>query len=64
MLLLTCFAVFTTLFVVSRILQPSLAPLPPVLAQFITVGVVVSLLTYIVMPRLTQLFRKWLYPSV
>ncbi|MDX2098562.1 MAG: antibiotic biosynthesis monooxygenase [Leptolyngbyaceae cyanobacterium bins.59] len=64
MVLLTWMGVFVTLSIVSRILQIVLAPLPIVLTQFLTVGVVVWLLTYLVMPRLTQLFRKWLYSSV
>jgi uncharacterized protein len=62
MALLTWLAVFVTLSVVGRILQPLLATLPTVLAQIITIGVVVGLLTYLIMPRLTQLFRRWLYP--
>lgn len=63
MALLTWFAVFVTLSIVSRILQGFLVLLPDILAQFMTVGVVVWLLTYVIMPQLTQWFRKWLYPS-
>jgi uncharacterized protein len=63
MALLTWLAVFATLSVVGRILNPFLAALPSVIAQIITIGVVVGLLTYVIMPRLTQIFRRWLYPS-
>jgi antibiotic biosynthesis monooxygenase (ABM) superfamily enzyme len=64
MALLTWLAVFATLSIVGRVLQVILASLPAVLAQFITVGVVVWLLTYVIMPRLTQWLRNWLYPSL
>lgn len=63
MALLTWLGVFITLSVVGRILAVLLTPLPPILVQFLTVGAVVGLLTYVIMPRLTQLFRKWLYPT-
>jgi len=63
MVLITWLGVFVTLTVVGRILQSVLAFLPPLLLQFITVGVVVGLLTYVVMPQLTKIFRKWLYPT-
>lgn len=62
MALLTWLGVFVTMSVVSRLLQPLLAPLPLLMTQFMTIGVVVFCLTYIIMPRLTHLFRKWLYP--
>lgn len=63
MALLTWLGVFVTLSIVRSILQPFLVSLPAVLAQIITIGVVVWLLTYVIMPRLTQLLRRWLYPS-
>ncbi|ACK64209.1 Antibiotic biosynthesis monooxygenase [Rippkaea orientalis PCC 8801] len=64
MALLTWLAVFATLTVVGNLLRPLLASLPPVLAQIITIGIVVWILTYVLMPRLTQLLRKWLYPNL
>lgn len=63
MALLTWFAVFVTLSTMRYILNPLLAPLPALLAQLITIGVVVLLLTYVVMPQLTRLFYNWLYPN-
>lgn len=63
MALLTWLGVFVTLSIVSRLLSPLLAPLPTLLAQVITVGVVVWILTYLLMPQLTRLFYKWLYPT-
>lgn len=63
MVLLTWLAVFVTLSIVSRLLSPLLAPLPALLAQVITIGIVVWILTYLLMPQLTRLFYKWLYPN-
>lgn len=63
MVLLTWLAVFVTLSIVSRLLSPLLAFLPALLLQVITIGVVVWILTYLLMPQLTRLFYKWLYPN-
>ncbi len=46
----------------NRLLAPLLSGLPVLLSQLISTGLGVALLTYVIMPRLTQLFRKWLYP--
>jgi hypothetical protein len=63
MALVTWLGVFVTLAVLSRLLAPLLSRLLLLLNQLITTGIVVATLTYLVMPRLTQLFRKWLYPK-
>jgi uncharacterized protein len=60
MALVTWLGVFVTLAVVSRLLAPLLSRLPIVLNQLITTGLVVALLTYLIMPRLTKLFQRWL----
>ena len=44
-------------------LAPHLAALPFLLRQVITTGLTVILLAYVVMPRLTRLFYKWLHSS-
>jgi uncharacterized protein len=63
MALVTWLAVFVTLAILSRLLAPILANLPTLLSQLITSGLVVILLTYLIMPRLTKLFKPWLYPK-
>ena len=63
MALITWLGVFITLAILSRLLAPLLFGLPLLLNQLITTGIVVALLTYLIMPRLTQLFQKWLYPK-
>jgi uncharacterized protein len=64
MALLTWLGVFVTLSLVGNILRPMFAFLPGIVAQLITIGIVVWILTYILMPRLTRLFHRWLYPSL
>lgn len=64
MILVTWLGVFVTLAVVSRLLSPLLSGLPILLNQLVTTGLVVALLTYVIMPRLTQLFQRWLYPNL
>lgn len=64
MALITWLGVFIALAILSRLLAPLLSGLPLLLNQLITTGLVVAILTYLVMPRLTQLFHKWLYPNL
>ena len=54
--------VFFTISILNRLLVPLLAELPVLLRTLLVTGLTVTLLTYVIMPRLTQLFRKWLYP--
>lgn len=61
--LLTWVGVFLCSSLVGRILGPLLVGLPPLLAQAISIAIVVLLLAYLVMPRLTRLFYKWLHSS-
>ncbi|MBM0745177.1 antibiotic biosynthesis monooxygenase (plasmid) [Phormidium sp. CLA17] len=64
MAIVTWLGVFVTLTVVSRLLAPILSNLPILLNQLVTTGLVVALLTYLIMPRLTRLFKRWLYPKL
>lgn len=63
MVLVTWLGVFGTLAVLSRLLAPILSALPILLNQLVTTGLIVVLLTYLIMPRLTRLFGRWLYPE-
>ncbi|MEM9121652.1 MAG: antibiotic biosynthesis monooxygenase [Cyanobacteria bacterium P01_F01_bin.56] len=64
MALLTTLAVFVTVNLFNPILLPLLTQvLPQLLASLIATYLVVLTLTYGVMPRLTKLFRRWLYPQ-
>lgn len=64
MAILTTFAVFVAVNLFNPILLPFLTQfLPQLLASLVATYVVVLVLTYGVMPRLTRLFRRWLYPA-
>jgi hypothetical protein len=62
MAIVTWLGVFFTISILNRLLVPLLAGLPVLLRTLLVTGLTVALLTYVIMPRLTQLFRKWLYP--
>ncbi|MEG3863689.1 antibiotic biosynthesis monooxygenase [Microcoleus sp. herbarium12] len=63
MALVTWLGVFVTVGVLSRFLPLILSAIPPLLSQIISSGLTVALLTYLVMPQLTRLFSRWLYPK-
>ena len=63
MSLLSTIAVFSVANLLHPRMQPLLAFLPDLLSSLVTTYVGVLLLTYIVMPRLTKLFFRWLYPA-
>lgn len=62
MVLVTWLGVFLTLPIPNCLLAPLLSEFPTLLQQLIGTGFSVVLLTYLIMPHLTQLFRKCLYP--
>jgi hypothetical protein len=62
MAVVTWLGVFFTISILNRLLVPLLVGLPVLLRTLLVTGLTVALLTYVIMPRLTQLFRKWLYP--
>jgi uncharacterized protein len=59
----TWIGVFICVSTLGHFVAPYLAGLPYLLRQAIITGLVVLLLAYVVMPRLTRLFHKWLHPS-
>jgi uncharacterized protein len=61
MAILTAFSVFTLVNLYGWLLSGLLASLPPLIRSLITIVLVVLSLTYVVMPRLTKLFRTWLF---
>ncbi|MGF1492660.1 MAG: antibiotic biosynthesis monooxygenase [Microcoleaceae cyanobacterium] len=62
MVAVTWFAIFPLVNLLNRILGPFLQDLHPILQSFIMTATLVPLMTYVVMPRMTRLFAKWLYP--
>ena len=63
MAVVTWLAVFPLATVVFMILDPLIGDFHAVLRTLTFALVMVSLMTYVVMPRLTRLFSSWLYPK-
>lgn len=61
MLIITCLAAFPTINAINLLMQ-FFPPLPPLLRTFVAMLVLLSLMTYVIMPRMTRLFAGWLYP--
>jgi len=64
MVILSGAAIFILLNLATAFVVPFLLPLPALLRTLIVVLLIVSLMTYGVMPRLTKLFAGWLYPKL
>jgi uncharacterized protein len=63
MTIVTWLAVFPLATVMFMLLDPLLGGSPVILRTLVFTGVMVSLMTYVVMPRMTRLFSFWLYPK-
>jgi antibiotic biosynthesis monooxygenase (ABM) superfamily enzyme len=63
MAVVTWIAVFPLATVLFRLLNPLLGGSPIVLRTLVFTMVMVSLMIYVVMPRMTRLFSFWLYPK-
>ncbi len=62
---ITLFALFPLIQLANLTLAPLLEffPLPVLLKSLIITAILVLLMTYVVMPRMTKLFARWLYPK-
>ena len=63
MVIATWIGVFPLLALLQWLVSPRMADLPLVLRVMLLTFVVVVLMTYLVMPRLTLLLKRWLYPD-
>jgi uncharacterized protein len=63
MALVTWAAIFPLITLVVVATAPLVGPLPLVARLAVTTGVAVPLMTWVVMPRVTRLLHRWLYPS-
>ncbi len=62
MLVITCLAVFPTINAINGVMEV-LPPLPPLLRTLVATLTLLSLMTDIIMPRMTKLFAGWLCPK-
>ncbi|HKH10092.1 MAG TPA: antibiotic biosynthesis monooxygenase [Rubrobacter sp.] len=63
MAIVTWLAVFPTVLIIFTLFGPILNLLPMVLRTLFFTLTMVSLMTYLIMPRMTRLFSFWLYPK-
>ena len=63
MAVITWLAVFALIATIFLALGPVLDQLPFLLRSPVLTVLMVSLMTYVVMPRMTRLFSFWLYPD-
>lgn len=61
MAILTTLGVFAVAQILGLVVAPALTSLDPLLRSFLLTAVTVFILTYVVMPRITRLFYRWLY---
>lgn len=63
MAIITWLAIYPLISIINILFAPILNPLPLLLRTLLLTVVLVSLMTYVVMPQMTKLFTKWLYPK-
>jgi uncharacterized protein len=63
MVLMTWVVIFPLINIIPPLIQKVLAPLPALIRGALGALFMVSLMTYVVMPRVTKLFSAWLYPK-
>jgi len=63
MAVLTWVTIFPLITLVVLVSAPLIGPWPLVSRLAVTTLVTVSVMTWVVMPRVTRLLRRWLYPS-
>lgn len=63
MVIATWIGVFPLLAVLQWAIGPQLVDWPLIVRVMLLTFIVVALMTYLVMPRLAQLLRRWLYPA-
>ncbi len=63
MVLLTALVVYPTILALNAVLAPILRAIPPLLGPLVVTVALTLLLTYLLMPGVTRLFYKWLYPG-
>jgi hypothetical protein len=64
MALVTWIAVFPLATLLQYLSMPVLGDVPAAIRALAMTALLVPLMTYVVMPRMTRLFRRWLYPEV
>jgi uncharacterized protein len=62
MFLVTLCAIVPLVFLMNLLIQPHIKAWPLIARSLVFSGTLTGLMTWVVMPRMTRLFRRWLYP--
>lgn len=63
MMIISGLAIYVLINLISVLVVPFIHFLPMLVRSFVVTVLMVAIMTYIVMPRLTKLFAGWLYPK-
>jgi len=63
MMVISGITIYALINLINLLIVPLINPLPPFLRTFIVTLLMVAIMTYIAMPRMTKLFAGWLYPK-
>jgi len=63
MLVMTLLVVYPLGMAFNALLGPPLQAVPAALRTLLIIALEMALMTYVIMPRVTRLFRRWLYPG-
>jgi len=64
MAFITLLAIYPLSLALPALLAPALTPVPALLHSLVVSMLLILLMTYVVMPRMTRLFASWLYPQL
>jgi antibiotic biosynthesis monooxygenase (ABM) superfamily enzyme len=63
MMVISGLTIYILINLINLLVVPLITPLPALLRTFIVTLLMVAIMTYIAMPRMTKLFAGWLYPK-
>jgi uncharacterized protein len=63
MMVISGITIYVLISLINLLILPLLNPLPAFLRTFVVTLLMVAIMTYIAMPRMTKIFAGWLYPK-
>lgn len=63
MMVISGITIYVLINLINVLVVPLIIPLPALLRTFVVTLLMVAIMTYVAMPRMTKLFAGWLYPK-
>jgi uncharacterized protein len=63
MMVISGITIYVLINLINGLVVPLIIPLPALLRTFVVTLLMVAIMTYVAMPRMTKLFAGWLYPK-